>query len=492
MGKETKRMKRAIFSVLPVLLATAFTAASAYTLNGTVNDDTGSPVSGALAKLLVKGDTATTDSNGKFTFHEDDPLGLSAGAFKPGHIDIVDGVLRFSQSSNAPVQVRIFDMMGNLVLRQELHGSGQVDLRQGVTSQGAYYARVHVGNAVETVRFTSDGSHVSNAIRQGGHKALLKPGEGDTLRIIAEGFDTLNVALPNLDTTIALQLTKVSSEETLAFGWAKGNAPVPSSGCGKDTQLSKSGQFKFSWTYKGENTERDVYYDLPNNYDKNKPYRLVFGMQCMNGSAQNVARNENYYGMKPLDKDGSTIFVAPDGKCHSDNCLPWEEKDYAFFDELLAKLESELCIDSSRVFSSGFSYGSMFTNGLSRNHQHVLRAVAVYETADKNIWLPDVVNKPIAWMGVHGLSDNLCTPAMGRSARDTALKNASAEGKDATKEKAEESNSSQHKCYDYKDVDERFPVKWCTDNAGHQWDHRDPGQQQSWVPQTTWEFFTQF
>ena len=60
----------------------------------------------------------------------------------------------------------------------------------------------------------------------------------------------MNVALPNLDTTITLQLTKVSSEQTHAFGWAKGNDPVPSSGCGKDTQMSKSGQFKFPWPYK--------------------------------------------------------------------------------------------------------------------------------------------------------------------------------------------------------------------------------------------------
>ena len=486
-------MKRAIFSVFSITLATAFTAASAFTLNGTVTDEADAPVAGAAVKLLAKGDTATTDQDGKFTISEDDALGLSSGTFKPGHIDIVDGVLRFAQSTNSPVQVSIFDVVGNQVLRQELLGSGQVDLRQGVTSQGTFFAKVRVGNAIETVRFTSDGNRFSNAVRQNhGQKALLKPGEGDTLRVIADGFDTLTVALSNLDTTVTLKLAKPSNEQTYAFGWEKGNAPVPSSGCGKETQMSKSGQFKFSWTYKGENTTRDVYYDLPNNYDKNKPYRLIFGMQCMGGSAQNVARNENYYGMKPFDKEGTTIFVAPDGKCHENMCAPWEEKDYAFFDELLAKLESELCIDSSRVFSAGFSYGSMYSNMLSRSRQDVLRGVAVYETADVNIAATENTGKPIAWMGVHGMSDGLCTPAMGRSARDTALKNASAEGKDATKEKAQESNSGQHTCYDYKDVDERFPVKWCTDNAGHQWDHRDPGQGQSWVPQTTWEFFTQF
>ncbi len=280
--------------------------------------------------------------------------------------------------------------------------------------------------------------------------------------------------------------------QTYAFGWPKGNDPVPTRGCGKDLQLPKSGDFQMTWTFQGQNKTRKVYIDIPDNYDKNKPYRLVFGMQCMNGSGYNVARNENYYGMKPLDTQKSTIFVAPDGQCFSDNCPPWGEMDYPLFDALLTKLQNELCIDSSRVFSAGFSFGSMFTNGLSRNHQHVLRGVAVYETADVRIYLPEVENKPIAWMGVHGLSDGLCTPEMGRSARNTALKNASAQGKDATLENAPESNQEKHICYDYKDVDERFPVRWCTDKAGHIWDHKDSWNQPTWVPETTWEFFTQF
>ena len=49
-------MKRAFFSsfsVLPIMLATAFTASSAFTLTGTVSDESKSPVPGALVKLLV-------------------------------------------------------------------------------------------------------------------------------------------------------------------------------------------------------------------------------------------------------------------------------------------------------------------------------------------------------------------------------------------------------------------------------------------------------
>ena len=91
-----------------------------------------------------------------------------------------------------------------------------------------------------------------------------------------------------------------------------------------------------------------------------------------------------------------------------------------------------------------------------------------------------------------GLDDGLCTPEMGRAARDIILKHNSPSGR-AVQEKAEEATpGGPHKCYDYKTVDAAYPVRWCTQSGGHLWDHKDPGQYQSWVPQTTWEFFSQF
>ena len=491
-------MKRAFSSFLSVMLAAAFGTASAFTLSGTVKDESSVPVAGAKVKLLVKGDTTVTDSAGNFSLHKDEPIGLSAGAFTPGHIDIVEGVLRFSQSSNSPVQVSIFDMMGNLVLRQDLLGSGQVDLRQGVNSQGAYFAKVRVGSAVETVRFTSDGSRVSKAVRQG--KALLKPGEGDTIRVIAEGFDTLKVALPNLDTTVALTLKKAATEQTYAFGYAMGNKATPSKGCGKDNTL------KDNFVYTSEGIEHEIYLTLPENYDKNKPYRLVFGMHYMGGSAEAVAKREAYYGLR--NQSGAkenTIFVAPHGytdekdpRSSETKSNPWrcyDDKDHIFFDEFLTYLNENLCIDTSRVFSVGFSFGAMFSNALAQDFQDRLRGVVVFATMDMVIYMPKNKGLPIAWMGTVGMEDPLCTPELGRSARDRILKNngkPDADGKftDARGEEAEEYTGGKHVCYDYKTVDPRFPVKWCTFDGKHAYNASDDGK--VWTTPTAWEFITQF
>ena len=493
-------MKRRCFSVFSIVLATAFTAASAFTLSGTVNDEAGSPVSGALVKLLTNGDSTSTGQDGKFTIQTDDQQSLPSGKFIPGSISIVNGVLRFAQSSNSPVQVSIFDMVGNLVLRQELFGPGQVDLRQGVTSQGAYFARVRVGSAVETVRFSVNGSYFS-AVRQGrGHKALLKPGDGDTLSVSAVGFAPLKVALPNLDTTVTLTLTKTADEQTYAFGYALGNEPTPSKGCSKDNTLKDN----FMFTSAG--IEHEVYLTLPENYDKNKPYRLVFGMHYMGGSAKNVATREAYYGLRnQKGAKENTIFVAPHGyttetdRSGKETENPWrcgDDKDHVFFGEFLTYLNENLCVDTSRVFSVGFSFGAMFSNSLAQDFQDRLRGVVVFATMDQVIYLPKNKGLPIAWMGTVGMGDELCTPKLGRSARDRILKNngkPDADGNftDARDEEAEEySGTGNHVCYDYKTVDPRFPVKWCTFDGKHAYNASDDGK--VWTTPTAWEFITQF
>lgn len=473
-------MKKSVWEPLALACAMAVSA-SAFTLTGKVSDEQGSAVSGASVLLVKNGLSTKTDDKGEFKFHEDEMSVM--GRVLPGYISVNNGVLSFSQRSSEPVQVQIFDMMGNRLLSETLYGSGSLDLQACVKAQGAYYANVKIGSAQRSIRFTSNGNYGAS-VGNNQKPALARLTTNETLKVIADGFDTLAVILNKLDTNVSLTVKKPKAEPQYAYGWGLKNDPVPTRGCGKTWNRVKSGSYDFTWS-KGKRTIR---IDIPDNYDNKKPYKLIFGMHCMGGWAGGV-QQEGYYGLKPLDTEKTAIFVAPEGNGQQ---APWGQDDYLLFDELLADLQSNLCIDSSRVFSTGFSYGSMFSNGLSWNHQDVLRAVAVYETAERNIWLPQRQKKGVGWMGVLGLQDNLCTPTMGRAARDIILE-LNSEGGKAKNEKAQEyGGSGPHVCYDYTTVEERFPVRWCTQNGGHIWDHKDPGSNQTWVPKATWEFFSKF
>ena len=519
-------MKSTLAIAVSLVFSVALSAveASAFTVTGKVNDESGKAIEKASVTLLGKGLRAETDATGSFTLHQDEatspnPGGNQDSSVTPGpvgpqdptvsvggnltdslqglavsrpvgYLSVNNGVLSFSQSSGSPVRVQVYDMVGNRLLNETLYGTGTVDMKASIKARGTYFARVKVGNAQKNFRFTADGSFSATFGEKARVRALLKVGDNDDLRVIANGYDTLTVHLTNLDTNLTLVLKKPAPPQPqYAYGWGLKNDPVPSSGCGKDTKLDYKYRgdkpyIEFKWS-KGTRTVR---IDIPKSYDKNKPYKLIFGMQCMGGWAGGV-QDEGYYGLKQFDKDETVIFVAPEG---NGNQAPWDQNDYILFDELLAYLEGNFCIDSSRVFSTGFSYGSMFSNGLSWNHQEVLRAVAVYETAERNIWLPERKKMGVGWMGVLGLQDDLCRPEMGRAARDIILE-LNSEGGKAKNEKAQEyGGNGPHVCYDYTTVEERFPVRWCTQNGGHIWDHKDPGQQQSWVPQTTWDFFSKF
>ena len=503
MSKEAN-MKRADYLVFPIALATAFTAASAYTVSGTVKDKSDKAIAGAEVTLIKENKSTVTDSSGKFSIHEDEqdtsktPDAIAA-SHAPGYISINSGILSFSQSGNSPVQVRIFDLMGNQVFKQTLYGSGQVDLTSGVKARGAYVAQVAVGSAKQAIRFTANGNY-SASFSETGHALLKEVQKDEVLRVVAEGFDTLTVPLGTLDTTLELKLTAAATEQTYAFGYALKNAPTPSKGCGKENTL------KDNFTFTSAGIEHEIYLTMPENYDKDKPYRLVFGMHYMGGSAKNVATREAYYGLRnQKGAKENTIFVAPHGyttetdRSGKETENPWrcgDDKDHLFFDEFLTYLNENLCIDTSRVFSVGFSYGAMFSNALAQDFQDRLRGVVVFSTMDQVIYMPKNKGLPIAWMGTVGMSDDLCTPKLGRSARDRILKNngkPDAEGNftDARGETADEyTGSGNHVCYDYKTVDPRFPVKWCTFNGQHTYNPKEDGK--VWTIETAWEFITQF
>ena len=140
-----------------------------------------------------------------------------------------------------------------------------------------------------------------------------------------------------------------------------GAAPAAaSSGCGKAPALASG-----THTIQSSGQTRSYILRLPANYDSSHPYRLVFGFHWVGGTANDVdsggtdGYNWSYYGLRKLaDADGNgTIFVAPQGINNG-----WANsggQDVTFVDDMLSQFESGLCIDTSQIFSSGFSYGGV-------------------------------------------------------------------------------------------------------------------------------------
>lgn len=273
---------------------------------------------------------------------------------------------------------------------------------------------------------------------------------------------------------------------------AGATGPNATAGCGKAPALASG-----THTIQSSGQNRTYVLRVPANYDNNHPYRLVFGFHWRGGTANDVdsggtdGYNWSYYGLRRLaDNAGNnTIFVAPQG-----NGNGWGNpggQDVTFTDDMVRQLEAGLCVDTTQLFSAGFSYGAAMSYALACARPTVFRAVAVYSGA--NLSGCGGGTQPIAYMGLHGLRDNVLPIAGGRALRDQFVRN-----NGCTPQNPPEPayGSLTHVVTAYSGCKSGYPVVWAAfDGAGH-----DPGPRdgctcdgwQTWTSGEVWKFFTQF
>ena len=256
-----------------------------------------------------------------------------------------------------------------------------------------------------------------------------------------------------------------------------------SAGCGKSRTLMNGRKTISS----GGN--REYILRVPDNYDNNHAYRFVLAYHWLNGNASQVAEGggsteDPYYGLWDL-ADNSTIFVAPEGLNAG-----WSNSggaDVKLTDAIIAQIESELCIDTTRIFATGFSFGAGMSYALACARADVFRGVVLY--AGGQLSGCDGGTKPIAYMHVHGVSDSVLNISGGRTMRDHYVM---VNGCTAQNITDVGSGSGTHKCTSYEGCSEGHPTRWCSHGGDHNPTEKDSGQSKSWVPGEAWNFIKQF
>ncbi len=246
-------------------------------------------------------------------------------------------------------------------------------------------------------------------------------------------------------------------------------------GCGKAPGLATGNH-----TISSGGQNRTFRLDVPAGYDPNRQYRLVLGIHWWHGTSQDVV-NQSFYGLKPLSNN-STIFVAPQG---IDNAWPnTNGRDLTFVDDILRTVEAALCVDTTQRFATGFSYGGGMSNAIACARADVFRGVAVLNGAQLSGCSGGT--QPIAYLGSHGVVDDVLNISQGRALRDRALRNNGCQAQNAPEPAA---GSGTHTKTTYS-CRAGFPVVWLASDSGHWWNPTDRGQSSSWVPGEIWQFFS--
>ncbi|NUT94771.1 MAG: poly(3-hydroxybutyrate) depolymerase [Saccharothrix sp.] len=258
-----------------------------------------------------------------------------------------------------------------------------------------------------------------------------------------------------------------------------------SPGCGKVPTLTSGGQ-----TIQSSGQNRSFILRIPANYDNTRQYRLVFGFHWYGGTANDVdsggtdGYNWSYYGLRRLadSANNGTIFVAPQG-----NGNGWANpggQDVTFVDDMIRRIENDLCVDTAQRFALGFSYGGAMSYSLACSRPTTFRAVAVYSGA--SISGCSGGTQPVAYMGIHGISDNI---GGGRALRDTFVRNNGCTPQNAPEPAA---GSRTHITTTYSGCRTGYPVVWAAFDGGHTPGPIDGGGDgwRSWTAPEVWRFFT--
>jgi poly(3-hydroxybutyrate) depolymerase len=237
-------------------------------------------------------------------------------------------------------------------------------------------------------------------------------------------------------------------------GSSASSAPVPSAGCGKTPPASNR------YTIDVGGTSREYILKVPDGYDANHAYRLIFGFHGAkyddNWVATGIAPDGGtplsgpYFGIES-EAAGSAIFVAPQAN------PTWSSSDLAFVDAMVALFESQLCVDKSRVFSVGFSMGAIMTITLGCNRSDVFRGIA---PMSGSLPSPCPTGQHIAYWASHGTNDTTIPIANGEAARDEFV----------TRNRcgAQTSAADANNCVTYSGCDQGYPVTWCTFSGVHE------------------------
>jgi poly(3-hydroxybutyrate) depolymerase len=261
-------------------------------------------------------------------------------------------------------------------------------------------------------------------------------------------------------------------------------------GCGKAPTLTSG-----THTIQSGGQSRTYLLRVPDNYDNNHPYRLIFSFHWLGGTAEQVDNGStsgamwSYYGLRPL-ANNTTIFVAPQGLSNG-----WANsggRDLTFVDDMIKQIEAGLCVDTTQLFASGFSYGAGMSYAIACARATVFRGVVVYSVG--NLSGCEGGTQPIAYFGIHGLRDTTLSIAGGRTMRDRFVKN---NGCTPQNPPEPAQGSLTHIVTNYSGCRAGYPVAWGAFDGPHAPNAVDgsadpyaPGAK-SWTQQVVWNFITQ-
>lgn len=242
-----------------------------------------------------------------------------------------------------------------------------------------------------------------------------------------------------------------------ATGGTSTSSSTALQGCGSANTTSPCAQSGSKCSIDVNGSLRTYYVQLPASYSSSKPYPVVFQYHSLGGTAEETL---TLYGINKTFPDA--IYVTPQG-LGSDGNTAWNNsggRDANFTKAMLADIESKYCVDTTRVFATGFSMGAMMTYDIACELGDLFRAVApISGTLMSDTASQCAKGRPIALWASHGVNDVVLSISADRQARDALAKR----NQCGTTTTAVDPSP----CVKYQGCLAGYDVTWCEWNGAH-------------------------
>ena len=294
-----------------------------------------------------------------------------------------------------------------------------------------------------------------------------------------------------------------------------GTSPTnQSAGCGTAPTITQyNNGIPIPITVNGSSQRRYIL-NVPNPYVNTTPYKLILAFHELHGNDVEMY-SQRYYELLPRSNN-TTIFVAPNGVNGSTPCSGTGSGDQgcgwpyaggsnmAFVDALVSQIEQNFCVDTNRIFATGWSYGASMSYevGCERplgvtSATWGVRAIAIYSGAQMSGSCSP--STPVAYYASHGIRDgtlsygsvSLLDGGVSGGGLGLCQKFAMANGCTWALPTAAVA-SGPHVCTQEADCKTGYPVEFCSFDGDHT-AYPDSGLvTSSWGPQEAWSFLNQF
>ncbi len=209
-------------------------------------------------------------------------------------------------------------------------------------------------------------------------------------------------------------------------------------------------------TVRGE--ERTYVLEVPQDYDPDTPYPIVFGFHGDGGDSTNARsgyRLSEFY-------EGQAIVVYPDGS-GAGGSPAWstasDGADVEFVMALAQEIGVQMCFDLDRVHAFGYSRGAAMSHAVGCYRGDFFTGIGAASGFAPSTGL---CQQPIAVFLSHGTADNSIPFNSGVTARDGwASYNGCSEDTTPLRQRG---------CVAYEGCDGGAVVQWCTFDGGHTFD----------------------